>query len=102
MIKITIIDYGSGNLFSIKNALEYLGYKAEITDSPKVIAKSKICILPGVGAFDASIKIIKKKKFLTRFVRYMIKKIKFLGFVWVCNYYVNRLLKMFFLKDLIL
>ena len=55
MVKVTIIDYGSGNLFSIKNALEYLGYRSEITDSPKKIAKSKICILPGVGAFDASI-----------------------------------------------
>ena len=62
MFKITIIDYESGNLYSIKNAIEFLGYKAEITDSPKIISKSKICILPGVGAFDASIKMIKKKK----------------------------------------
>ena len=79
MIKITIIDYGSGNLFSIKNALEYLGYKAEITDSPKVIAKSKICILPGVGAFDASIKIIKKKKIFDSVCEVYDKKNKILG-----------------------
>ena len=79
MVKITIIDYGSGNLFSIKNALEYLGYHPEITDSPKKIAKSKICILPGVGAFDASMKIIKKKKIFESVCEVNDKKNKILG-----------------------
>lgn len=79
MVKVTIIDYGSGNLFSIKNALDYLGYKSEITDSPKKIAKSKICILPGVGAFDASMKIIKKKKIFESVCEANDKQNKILG-----------------------
>ena len=79
MFKITIIDYESGNLYSIKNAIEFLGYKAEITDSPKIISKSKICILPGVGAFDASIKMIKKKKIYDSICEVVEKKNKILG-----------------------
>ncbi len=79
MVKVTIIDYGSGNLFSIRNALEYLGYGSEITDSPKKIAKSKICILPGVGAFNASMRIIKKKKIFDSVCEVNDKKNKILG-----------------------
>ncbi|MBC8569666.1 imidazole glycerol phosphate synthase subunit HisH [Zongyangia hominis] len=48
---IAIIDYGAGNLFSVKNALDYLGVQSEITDDPRLIAKASGVILPGVGAF---------------------------------------------------
>ncbi len=48
---IGIIDYGVGNLFSLKSSLAYLGIGAEIVDSEKSIAKCKRLILPGVGAF---------------------------------------------------
>ena len=64
MITVQVIYFRDLKMF-----LEYLGYHPEITDLPKKIAKSKICIFPGVGAFDASMKIIKKKKFLSQFVR---------------------------------
>ena len=48
---ISIIDYGAGNLHSVKNALDFLGAKSEITaDSDKILSASHI-ILPGVGAF---------------------------------------------------
>ncbi|RUO41618.1 imidazole glycerol phosphate synthase subunit HisH [Pseudidiomarina aestuarii] len=49
---ITIIDYGLGNLGSIKNMITKLGFEAEISSSKKVIEKSKKIILPGVGSFD--------------------------------------------------
>lgn len=49
---ICIIDYGLGNLGSIKNMLRKLGFASEITnDSNKIKLASKI-ILPGVGSFD--------------------------------------------------
>jgi len=49
--KITIVDYGRGNLHSVANALERLGVEVEITSEPaKVLAADKL-ILPGVGAF---------------------------------------------------
>lgn len=49
---ITIVDYGMGNLASIKNMLKKIGVRAEITSSPEVIMKAEKIILPGVGAFD--------------------------------------------------
>ena len=51
---ITIVDYGLGNLGSIKNMLEYIGVTAEIQSDIKLIKKAKKIILPGVGRFDAA------------------------------------------------
>lgn len=49
---IVIVDYGLGNLGSIKNMLKKIGVESEITgDLDKINAASKL-ILPGVGAFD--------------------------------------------------
>ena len=44
---ISIIDYGMGNLMSLKNSLEYIGKKVEITKSEKEINNSDYIILPG-------------------------------------------------------
>lgn len=49
---IVIIDYGLGNLGSIKNMLRKIGYSSEISSDPEVISKASKIILPGVGAFD--------------------------------------------------
>jgi len=49
--KVAIIDYQLGNLFSVKQACEYLGYNAIITSDKKELLSSDFAILPGVGAF---------------------------------------------------
>ncbi len=46
-----IIDYGAGNLHSVKNALDFLGAESVVTSDPDVIASADRVILPGVGAF---------------------------------------------------
>ena len=46
---ITIIDYGSGNLRSVANAVNSLGYRTQITSNPEDILKAQAIILPGVG-----------------------------------------------------
>lgn len=46
-----IIDYGAGNLHSVKNALDYLGADCVITADPNEILAADAVILPGVGAF---------------------------------------------------
>ena len=51
---ITIVDYGLGNLGSIKNMLEYIGVPVEIQSDLKLIKMAKKIILPGVGKFDAA------------------------------------------------
>lgn len=48
---IAIIDYGMGNIRSVRNACEALGANAELTDDPNRLAAARGLILPGVGAF---------------------------------------------------
>lgn len=53
---IAIIDYGAGNLFSVANALSYLGEAYQITNDVSAIRKADGLILPGVGAFPYAMK----------------------------------------------
>lgn len=55
---ITIIDYGMGNIGSIKNMLKRIGVPATITSDIDEIQKAIKIILPGVGAFDYAMKRI--------------------------------------------
>lgn len=55
---ITIIDYGMGNLGSVKNMLRYIKVESEITNDIDKIANAKKLLLPGVGAFDAAMERI--------------------------------------------
>lgn len=49
--KITIVDYGCGNIWSIRSALSYLNCDTQVSNSPEDIEKSNALILPGVGSF---------------------------------------------------
>jgi glutamine amidotransferase len=60
-MNILIVDYGVGNTYSVKNALEFLGYKVTISSDKKDIEESEVLILPGVGAFDEAMKNIKSR-----------------------------------------
>ena len=48
---IAIIDYGAGNLHSVKNALDFIGTQSIITSDANTILTADAVILPGVGAF---------------------------------------------------
>lgn len=48
---IAIIDYGAGNLHSVKNALDFLGADSRVTKNPDEILSADKVILPGVGSF---------------------------------------------------
>lgn len=56
---VVIIDYGVGNLLSVKRAVEYLGSSATVTSDPEIILSASHVILPGVGAFPAGMKKLK-------------------------------------------
>ena len=49
---ITIINYGVGNLASIKNMLKKAGFESELATDEETIGKAAKIILPGIGAFD--------------------------------------------------
>ena len=59
---VTILNYGSGNLLSVKRAFEYCGANVQVTNNPKLIKISDRLVIPGVGAFSSGINAIKKKK----------------------------------------
>ena len=48
---IAIIDYGVGNLFSLKSSFAAIGEETVVTSSPEVIKAADKLVLPGVGAF---------------------------------------------------
>lgn len=58
---ITIIDYGMGNLHSVKNALDFLRVENEITGDIEKIKSASALILPGVGAFPDAMATLKEK-----------------------------------------
>lgn len=60
MAKISIIDYGVGNIASVQNMIKKLGHVAELTGDPDVVARASKVILPGVGAFDRAAAILRK------------------------------------------
>lgn len=58
---VAIIDYGAGNLMSVKKALDYIGAENEITmDKDKILSASHI-ILPGVGSFGDAMKSMESR-----------------------------------------
>ena len=57
---IGIIDYGMGNLASVVNALNYIGYKSLIIREPNDIFQFDKLILPGVGAFGEAMQGLKR------------------------------------------
>ena len=53
-----IIDYGAGNLFSVKNALDHIGCDSVVTKDAAELEKADRIILPGVGAFPDAMKAL--------------------------------------------
>ena len=59
---ISIIDYGVGNILSLKNSLEYLGASVLLTNKREEILQSTHIILPGVGAFSNAMNLVNELK----------------------------------------
>ena len=60
---IQIIDYGAGNLQSVKNALKKLGVKYEVISSPQELRADAKVIFAGVGAAGTAMASLKKSGF---------------------------------------
>jgi glutamine amidotransferase len=57
---VAIVDYGMGNLFSVKHACEHAGLHAFITSSGQEILDADAVILPGVGAFGDAMEMLRQ------------------------------------------
>ncbi len=77
---IGIIDYGMGNLLSIRNSLEMIGANAEFCNKPDDLMDKDKIILPGVGAFGQAMKNLEKSGLKNALnSRVLEKKIPILG-----------------------
>ena len=75
---IAVIDYGAGNIFSVKNALDFLGCENRLTKSAEDIKNADGIILPGVGAFPWAMKMLSESG-LVETIKEEAKKKPFLG-----------------------
>lgn len=75
---IAVIDYGAGNIFSVKNALDFIGYENRLTDKKEDIENAYAIILPGVGAFPWAMEKLKESG-LVDTIKDQSKKKPFLG-----------------------
>ena len=58
---IAIVKYNAGNITSVQNALERLGYSSMVTDDPKLIQQAEKVIFPGVGEASKAMQYLKEK-----------------------------------------
>jgi glutamine amidotransferase len=58
---VVIVDYGMGNVGSIRNMFAKIGATAELSGDPDEVAKADRLLLPGVGAFDEAMTTLRRK-----------------------------------------
>lgn len=76
---IAIIDYGMGNIHSVQKALEFLGAKTKVINTPEGIEAYGKVVLPGVGAFDDAVIELKSKDLISALKEHIKHKKLFLG-----------------------
>lgn len=77
---ITIVDYGMGNLSSVRNAFRHLGWAAECVNQPDAIAAASVVVLPGVGAFGRAMENLRALQLIEPLRRKVLEeRVPFLG-----------------------
>ena len=61
---VAIVDYGMGNLVSVRNALEAVGATVRIVDDGTALANAGAIVLPGVGAFGRGMEGLRERGFV--------------------------------------
>ena len=78
-MKVTILDYGAGNVPSVERALERLGAASQRTSSPECISKAEALLLPGVGHYTALVRALDEKQLRAPLVDAIHRGVPFLG-----------------------
>jgi imidazole glycerol phosphate synthase glutamine amidotransferase subunit len=60
-MRISIIDYGAGNLPSVERALHKLGAETQIAAEPAQVSSAQVIVLPGVGHFSAFVNGLRER-----------------------------------------
>ena len=80
MVNVSILNYGCGNILSLRRALIKLDFNVGFCNEPKDLLNSEFLILPGVGAFENAMKLLEKKNLIQSIKEYcLVKKKPILG-----------------------
>mmetsp|Transcript_24178 Transcript_24178/g.52814 ORF Transcript_24178/g.52814 Transcript_24178/m.52814 type:complete len:561 (-) Transcript_24178:1171-2853(-) len=77
--EVTLLDYGAGNVRSVRNAIKKLGYTIKDVEKPADIMSAERLLFPGVGAFGQAMRILKKKGMVEPLKEYLQEGRPFLG-----------------------
>lgn len=61
MKKVTLIDYGAGNLLNVQRAFEHCGVRVDIATTPEQVERADRLVFPGVGAFPEAMAQLQKQ-----------------------------------------
>ena len=78
-MKITIVDYGAGNVPSVERALQRLGAQSQRTSSPDCISKAEALLLPGVGHYAALVRALDEQNLRAPLIGAIQRGVPFLG-----------------------
>jgi glutamine amidotransferase/cyclase len=78
-MKITLLDYGAGNVASVERALERLGAETKRATSPECISNADALLLPGVGHFEALIRVLDARTLRAPLCEAIHRGVPFLG-----------------------
>ncbi len=78
-VKVTLVEYGAGNLPSVERALRRLGAETERASAPAGLARSRAIVLPGVGHFGALMRTLHERGLLAPLRAALADGVLFLG-----------------------
>jgi len=74
MSKVAVVDYGMGNLHSVRNAIEMSGGDAVLASEPEALRDAERIVLPGVGAFGECVRNLRASGLLESLEEEVLKK----------------------------
>ena len=77
--EVTLLDYGAGNVRSVRNAIQKLGFTVRDVTKPEEIAGAERLIFPGVGAYGSAMDILKKRDLVDPLKDYIASGKPFMG-----------------------
>ena len=78
-MRVSLIDYGAGNLPSVERALRRLGAKTERATTPEALRTARAIVLPGVGHFAALMRTLEQRGLLASLRETLTRGVPFLG-----------------------
>ena len=70
-LKVSLLDYGAGNVRSVRNAIIANGYEIEDISDPSQIENAEVIIFPGVGSYRSAMKVLNEKGYVEPLRKYL-------------------------------